>query len=55
MYWLALLGAVLTVVALYYYLVVASRMYIDRPVRPAAVVLAARCSSRSSSARWAWS
>jgi NADH-quinone oxidoreductase subunit N len=33
LYWLAFLGAVLTVVALYYYLVVASRMYIDAPVR----------------------
>ena len=34
MYWLAFLGAVATVVALYYYLVVAKRMYIDAPVRP---------------------
>jgi NADH-quinone oxidoreductase subunit N len=33
LYWLAFLGAVLTVVALYYYLVVASRMYIDAPAR----------------------
>jgi len=40
MYALALLGAVLTIVALYYYLVLASRMYIDPPVRPGAVVLA---------------
>jgi NADH-quinone oxidoreductase subunit N len=32
MYFLAFLGAVLTVVALYYYLVVARRMYIDTPV-----------------------
>jgi len=31
MYVLALLGAVLTIVALYYYLVLASRMYIDAP------------------------
>jgi len=31
MYGLALLGAVLTIVALYYYLVLASRMYIDAP------------------------
>lgn len=31
MYGLALLGAVLTIVALYYYLVLASRMYIDPP------------------------
>lgn len=34
MYWLAFLGAVATVVALYYYLVVAKRMYIDPPARP---------------------
>ena len=34
MYWLAFVGAVATVVALYYYLVVARRMYIDAPVRP---------------------
>jgi NADH-quinone oxidoreductase subunit N len=34
LYWLALLGAVLTVVALYYYLLVARRMYIDPPTRP---------------------
>ena len=40
MYALALLGAVLTIVALYYYLVLASRMYIDPPVRAGAVVLA---------------
>ena len=46
MYWLAFLGAVATVIALYYYLVVARRMYIDAPVRPepirvAGVLLAA--------------
>ena len=41
MYALALLGAVLTIVALYYYLVLASRMYIDAPARPGAVRLAA--------------
>lgn len=40
MYALALLGAVLTIVALYYYLVLASRMYIDAPPRPGAVRLA---------------
>jgi NADH-quinone oxidoreductase subunit N len=33
LYWLVLLGAVLTVVALFYYLVVAKRMYIDAPAR----------------------
>jgi NADH-quinone oxidoreductase subunit N len=37
MYFLAFLGAVLTVVALYYYLVVARRMYIEPPVSPAPV------------------
>ncbi len=31
LYWLVLLGAVLTVVALFYYLLVAKRMYIDPP------------------------
>jgi NADH-quinone oxidoreductase subunit N len=36
-YWLAFLGAVATVVALYYYLVVAKRMYIDAPTRTDAV------------------
>jgi NADH-quinone oxidoreductase subunit N len=34
LYGLAFLGAVLTVVALYYYLLVARRMYIDAPSRP---------------------
>ena len=33
MYWLVLLGAILTVVALFYYLLVAKRMYIDAPER----------------------
>jgi NADH-quinone oxidoreductase subunit N len=33
LYWLVLLGAVLTVVALFYYLVIARRMYIDAPER----------------------
>jgi NADH-quinone oxidoreductase subunit N len=41
MYGLALLGAVLTVVALYYYLVLASRMYINPPEKTEAVVLPA--------------
>jgi NADH-quinone oxidoreductase subunit N len=40
MYGLALLGAVLTVVALYYYLVLAGRMYIDPPDKNAPVALA---------------
>src|SRR5207244_11874809 len=31
LYWLVLVGAVLTVVALFYYLVVAKRMYIEPP------------------------
>jgi NADH-quinone oxidoreductase subunit N len=39
MYALAFLGAVLTVVALYYYLAVARRMYIDAPTRPEPVRL----------------
>ncbi len=37
MYWLAFLGAVLTVVALYYYLVVARRMYIEASTNPAPI------------------
>ncbi|HYT65590.1 MAG TPA: NADH-quinone oxidoreductase subunit N [Vicinamibacterales bacterium] len=41
MYGLALLGAVLTIVALYYYLVLASRMYIDTPEKGGRVPLAA--------------
>ncbi len=41
MYFLALLGAVLTIVALYYYLVLASRMYIDAPDKSGRVALAA--------------
>jgi NADH-quinone oxidoreductase subunit N len=34
LYWLVLVGAVLTVVALFYYLVVARSMYIEAPTRP---------------------
>jgi NADH-quinone oxidoreductase subunit N len=37
LYWLVLLGAVLTVVALFYYLLVAKRMYIEAPERPGPV------------------
>jgi len=33
LYWLVLVGAVMTVVALFYYLLVAKRMYIDAPER----------------------
>ena len=40
LYWLVLLGAVLTVVALFYYLAVAKRMYVDPPTRPDRVALA---------------
>ena len=40
MYGLVFLGAVLTVVALYYYLLVARRMYIEPPDRPGRVQLA---------------
>ena len=44
LYWLVLVGAVLTVVALFYYLVVAKRMYIEAPeasagrIRPSATL-----------------
>jgi NADH-quinone oxidoreductase subunit N len=41
MYGLALLGAMATIVALYYYLVLSSRMYIDKPDNPAPVAIAA--------------
>src|SRR5207247_3580226 len=34
LYWLVLVGAVLTVVALFYYLVIAKRMYLEPPERP---------------------
>jgi NADH-quinone oxidoreductase subunit N len=34
LYWLVLVGAILTVVALFYYLVLAKRMYIEAPERP---------------------
>jgi NADH-quinone oxidoreductase subunit N len=37
LYWLVLLGALLTVVALFYYLLVAKRMYIEAPDNPARV------------------
>jgi NADH-quinone oxidoreductase subunit N len=40
LYWLVLLGAVLTVVALFYYLLVAKRMYIEAPERPGAIRVA---------------
>ncbi len=39
LYLLVLLGAVLTVVALFYYLLVAKRMYIDAPVRPGPIAV----------------
>lgn len=39
MYWLAFLGAVLTVVALYYYLVVARRMYIEEAPSPSPIAV----------------
>ena len=41
LYWLVLLGAVLTVVALFYYLVIAKRMYIEAAERPDRVSLPA--------------
>jgi NADH-quinone oxidoreductase subunit N len=34
LYWLVLLGAILTVVALFYYLTIARRMYVEAPARP---------------------
>ncbi|HEY2994402.1 MAG TPA: NADH-quinone oxidoreductase subunit N [Methylomirabilota bacterium] len=40
LYWLVLLGAVLTVVALFYYLLVAKRMYIEPPERPTPIPVA---------------
>src|SRR5206468_5919426 len=40
LYWLVLLGALLTVVALFYYLLVAKRMYIEPPDRPTRVPVA---------------
>ena len=39
LYELVFLGAVLTVVALYYYLIVARKMYIDAPARPTPVAI----------------
>src|SRR6185312_14056675 len=39
LYWLVLVGAMLTVVALFYYLLVARRMYIEPPDRPGRVHL----------------
>jgi NADH-quinone oxidoreductase subunit N len=41
LYWLVLVGAVLTVVALFYYLIVAKRMYIEAPPRSERVPIAA--------------
>jgi NADH-quinone oxidoreductase subunit N len=40
LYWLVLVGALLTVVALFYYLLIAKRMYIEPPERPARVPVA---------------
>jgi NADH-quinone oxidoreductase subunit N len=39
LYWLVLVGAVLTVVALFYYLLVAKRMYIDAPEKSGRLVV----------------
>jgi NADH-quinone oxidoreductase subunit N len=39
LYWLVLVGAVLTVVALFYYLKIAKRMYIEPPERTGRVPL----------------
>jgi len=40
LYWLVLIGAILTVVALFYYLVFAKRMYIEAPERPDRIQIA---------------
>jgi NADH-quinone oxidoreductase subunit N len=40
LYWLVLVGAILTVVALFYYLVIAKRMYIEPPERAARIRVA---------------
>ncbi len=40
LYWLVLLGAILTVVALFYYLLIAKRMYIEAPERTGPVPVA---------------
>ena len=40
LYWLVLLGAILTVVALFYYLLFAKRMYIEAPERPGRIPVA---------------
>jgi len=39
LYWLVLVGAILTVVALFYYLLVAKRMYIDAPATTAPIIV----------------
>ncbi|MBI4608049.1 MAG: hypothetical protein HY726_03465 [Candidatus Rokubacteria bacterium] len=40
LYWLVVVGAVLTVVALFYYLVIAKRMYIEAPERQGRISVA---------------
>jgi NADH-quinone oxidoreductase subunit N len=40
LYWLVLVGAILTVVALFYYLLIAKRMYIEPPERPGRIPVA---------------
>jgi NADH-quinone oxidoreductase subunit N len=40
LYWLVAVGAILTVVALFYYLVIARRMYIEAPVRSGPIAVA---------------
>jgi NADH-quinone oxidoreductase subunit N len=39
LYWLVLVGAILTVVALFYYLLIARKMYIEAPVRAGRVLV----------------
>jgi hypothetical protein len=55
MYGLVFLGAVLTVVALYYYLLVARRMYIEAPTRREPVPMPGLLGRRSRCAPSAWS
>ena len=40
LYWLVAVGAVLTVVALFYYLIIARRMYIEALARPDGIAVA---------------
>jgi NADH-quinone oxidoreductase subunit N len=52
LYWLVLVGAILTVVALFYYLLVAKRMYIDAPEKMAPVTAPFLLNFSSILGRW---